>query len=91
MTRTKQHNHMATVTGRRPVIEAESKAKKAYEKAEAEWLATSRAHDNSRAAELGLQKLGLHNLWREECAKAKADCEERRWQWEAEIEAEAAA
>ncbi len=56
---------MSTVTGRRPETEAESKARKAYEKAEAAWLAASWAQDNSRAAELSLQKLDCndHKYW----------------------------
>ncbi len=72
MPRTKQHNHMATVTGKRPEAEAEWKAREAYEEAEAAWLAASRIQDGFRAAEVSLQKIGLHKLWKEESAKAKA-------------------
>ncbi len=88
MTRTKQHNKMATVTGQRPEYQPERKAREAYEEAEAAWLATCREQDNSRVAELSVQKAGLLKLWKEEKTKAIAAWPVQRKQWAAEIEAE---
>jgi hypothetical protein len=55
---------------------AEREAKAAYKAVDAAWLAACRDQENSRAAELSVQRAGLLQLWKEEKAKSAAAWQE---------------
>ncbi len=63
-------------TSQPPQTDAEKRARNAFKRAEAAWQAATKEGDGTRAAELLLQKEGLHQLWKEEKARSAAAWQE---------------